>query len=148
MDNFSFKQATTRAELNGAFAVRHEVFIIEQNIAEEEEWDGLDDECLQFVARAGRRIIGTARVRFPSPDYAKIERMAVLKMFRRQGIGAGILDCIERELKGQGVIQTVLHAQLVAVPFYQSCGFIAIGTTFYEAGIEHIKMQKRLALLA
>lgn len=148
MDNFSFKRATTRAELNAAFAVRHEVFIIEQNIAEEEEWDGLDDECLQFVARAGRRIIGTARVRFPSSGYAKIERMAVLKRFRRKGIGGGILACVEQELKKQGVTETMLHAQLIAVPFYQSCGFTAIGTTFYEAGIEHIKMQKRLALLA
>jgi predicted GNAT family N-acyltransferase len=144
MNNFIYKLATTRAELDGAFAARREVFIIEQNIAEEEEWDGLDNECLQFVARADRKVIGTARVRFPSSDYAKIERMAVLKKFRRQGIGAGILHCVERELKRQGVTEEILHAQLIAIPFYQSCGFTTVGTTFYEAGIEHIKMQKRL----
>lgn len=144
MNNFNFNRASTPAELSGAFAVRHQVFIIEQSIAKEEEWDGLDDDCLQFVARSGRDVIGTARVRFPSPEYAKIERMAVLKEFRKQGIGAGILSCIEDELRKQGVNEAILHAQMTAVPFYQSHGFTPVGDTFYEAGIAHIKMQKRL----
>ncbi|HEX9896900.1 MAG TPA: GNAT family N-acetyltransferase [Dehalococcoidales bacterium] len=144
MGRVIFKQVSSRAELDGAFSVRREVFIGEQNIAEEEEYDGLDDDCLQFIARSGGKIIGTARVRFLSPDHAKIERMAVLKQFRRQGIGKRVLTCIEEELKGQAVTEAVLHAQKIAVPFYQACGFKAIGDIFYEAGIEHIKMQKRL----
>jgi predicted GNAT family N-acyltransferase len=148
MDNVTFKQVSSRAELNGAFSVRRDVFIDEQNIAEEEEYDGLDNDCLQFIARSGLKIIGTARVRFLSPEHAKIERMAVLKQFRRQGIGMRILACIEEELKGRQVTEAVLHAQMIAVPFYKACGFTAIGSTFYEAGIEHIKMQKRLVTSA
>lgn len=148
MDNITFKKVATRAELNGAFAVRREVFIIEQNISEDEEYDGLDDDCLQFIARSDKKVIGTARVRFPLSDHAKIERMAVLKQFRRQGIGMHILACIEEELKVRQITEAVLHAQMVAVPFYKACGFTAIGDTFYEAGIEHIKMQKRLINLA
>ncbi len=148
MDNVTFKQVSSRVELNGAFSVRRDVFINEQNIAEEEEYDGLDNDCLQFIARSGRKIIGTARVRFLSPDHAKIERMAVLKQFRRQGIGMRIIAYIEEELKGRQVTEAVLHAQMIAVPFYKACGFAAIGSTFYEAGIEHIKMQKRLVTSA
>jgi predicted GNAT family N-acyltransferase len=147
MSNINFKQVTTRNELNGAFGVRQEVFIIEQGIAKQDEYDGLDNSCLQFIARSGRKVIGTARVRFPDPGCAKIERMAVLKTFRRQGIGSGILSCIEEELKRQSVFDLVLHAQLTAVTFYRACGFTAFGDTFYEAGVEHVKMQKRLAFL-
>jgi predicted GNAT family N-acyltransferase len=144
MHDINFKQVSSRAELEGAFSVRREVFIIEQNIAEEEEYDGLDNDSLQFIARNAEEVIGTARVRFLSPDHAKIERMAVLKQFRRQGIGMHILTCIEEELKGRQITEAVLHAQMIAVPFYKACGFTSIGDTFYEAGIEHIKMQKRL----
>jgi predicted GNAT family N-acyltransferase len=145
MHDISFKQVTTRAEMSGAFTVRRAVFIIEQNIAEEEEYDGLDDKSLQFIARSSRKVIGTARVRFLSPEHAKIERMAVLKQYRRQGIGIHILNYIEAALRTRLVTEAILHAQMVAVPFYKACGFTTVGDTFYEAGIEHIKMQKRLA---
>jgi predicted GNAT family N-acyltransferase len=139
-----FKQVTSGAELKGAFAVRREVFIGEQKIREEEEWDGLDDACLQFIAKNGGKIIGTARVSFPSPQYAKIERMAVLLERRRQRVGAGILACIERELEVQGIPEAVLHAQITAVPFYRAYGYVETGPHFSEAGIEHVKMSKRL----
>jgi predicted GNAT family N-acyltransferase len=141
-----FKQVTSGAELKGAFSVRREVFIGEQKIAEEEEWDGLDEVCLQFIARNGKRIIGTARVRFPSPHEAKIERMAVPKAFRRQGVGTGILVCIEQELSKRGVPEAVLHAQITAAPFYRACGYIETGPHFSEAGIEHVKMRKTLEI--
>jgi predicted GNAT family N-acyltransferase len=138
----TFKRVTGVDELAGAFAVRQVVFIKEQGIAEEEEYDDLDGDCLQFVAVNDERVIGTARVRFLSPSVAKVERMAVLKEFRRQGVGTGILASIESELKAKAILGAVLHAQMVAVPFYLACGFTATGPTFYEAGIEHIKMQK------
>jgi predicted GNAT family N-acyltransferase len=140
-----FKSVTDPSELAGAFNVRRMVFIEEQQIAEEEEYDGLDGECLQFVAQKNGHVLGTARVRFLSPGCAKIERMAVLKEYRKNGIGAGILALVEDELKRRAVADTILHAQMIAVPFYITCGFTAIGPTFYEAGIEHIKMQKRIS---
>ncbi|MDP2920455.1 MAG: GNAT family N-acetyltransferase [Dehalococcoidia bacterium] len=144
MSKIIFKKVETHVELKGAFAVRREVFITEQKIREEEEWDGLDEVCLQFIARNGKRIIGTARVHFPSPNEAKIERMAVLKAFRRQGVGTGILVCIEQELSKRGVPEAVLHAQITAAPFYRACGYDETGPHFQEAGIEHVKMSRRL----
>ena len=141
-DNIVFKNVTSPSELEGAFAVRREVFIVEQSIAEDEEYDGLDQDCLHYVAINGAWVVGTARVRFLSKESAKIERMAVLKNFRRKSVGAGILSLIEKELKTRRIKEAVLHAQMTAVPFYLACGFTATGATFYEAEIEHIKMQK------
>ena len=146
MSEVVFKQATRKAELNGAFNVRREVFIVEQKIAPEEEWDGLDDTCLHFVAKRGTEVIGTARLRFPEPGNAKIERMAVQIPYRRQGVGAGILAKVEQSLRSSGISEAMLHAQMTAVPFYRSCGYSAVGAHFFEAGIEHVKMVKRLSV--
>jgi predicted GNAT family N-acyltransferase len=131
-------------EQQRAYSVRRQVFIVEQQIAENEEWDGLDDTALHFIALDGELVVGTARVRFPSAGYAKIERMAVLKPFRLQGFGRSILVCIEGELKKRRIGQAVLHAQVTAIPFYRFCGYEESGPIFLEADIEHVKMHKRL----
>lgn len=140
----TFRRVSNQAERDAAMAVRREVFVVEQRIAEAEEYDGLDDACLHYVALGDGRVVGTARIRFPSADCAKIERMAVLKPFRQRGIGAGILACVEMDLRAKGIAQAVLHAQTSAVPFYMACGYIAEGEHYYEAGIEHVTMRKNL----
>jgi cystathionine beta-lyase len=144
MEKLSFKGARTKRELTQAMAVRQAVFIAEQKIDEDEEYDGLDDTSLHFVALSDGKVVGTARVRFPSPEYAKIERMAVLREFRRCGVGTGILARIEKELKARRVPVAVLHAQITAAPFYESRGYKSVGAHFYEAGIEHYKMKKKI----
>jgi predicted GNAT family N-acyltransferase len=144
MQKLSFKRAGTKRELAQAMAVRRKVFVIEQKIDEAEEYDGLDDTSLHFVALSDGEVVGTARLRFPSPEYAKIERMAVLKEFRRCGVGTGILARVEKELKGRQVPEAVLHAQITAAPFYKSRGYKQLGAHFYEAGIEHLKMRKKI----
>jgi predicted GNAT family N-acyltransferase len=144
MNTIICKQVSNALELKQAFEVRKLVFIEEQHIPEDEEWDGLDDSAVQFVAKDEDRVIGTARVRFPAPDSAKIERMAVLKAFRKHGAGRGILHNIEIFLKQKQISQVVLHAQWKAIPFYRKCGFVKTGKPFYEAEIKHIKMQKEL----
>jgi len=144
MEKVSFKRTRTKRELTQAMAVRRAVFIVEQKIDEAEEYDGLDDTSLHFIALSNGKVVGTARVRFPLPEYAKIERMAVLKEFRRCGVGKGILACVEKELKGRWVSVAVLHAQITAAQFYESQGYRPIGAHFYEAGIEHCKMEKKI----
>lgn len=144
MEKLSFRRARTKRELTQALAVRQAVFIVEQKIDEAEEYDGLDDSSLHFIAVSDGKIVGTARVRFPSAEYAKIERMAVLKEFRRCGVGAGILALIEKELEARKVPVAVLHAQIAAAPFYESRGYKPIGAHFYEAGIEHSRMKKKI----
>ena len=129
----------SQSELKQAMALRHAVFVEEQRIDEQEEYDGLDDSSLQFVVKKAGQVIGTARVRFVTGDCAKIERMAVLKPFRKQGAGKALLTFILARVEAS---QVMLHAQWTAVPFYKACGFKEMNGPFVEAGIKHIKMVK------
>jgi len=144
MDSTIYRLVSNDDELRDAFAVRRQVFVLEQGISENEEYDSHDREALHIIVQYGDRIVGTARVRFPATGQAKIERMAVLAPFRRKGIGSGIVTYLNTMLRNQQITQVVLHAQYVATAFYRSCGFEEIGSSFWEAGIKHIRMQKWL----
>ena len=144
MDKLSYRLIANNNELEEAFEIRREVFVREQGISEELDFDGCDDEAMQMIVKAGERIIGTARVRFLSASQAKIERMAVLNRFRNKGIGRGIITFLEGELQNRNIKESVLHAQHSAVGFYKACGFKETVSPFWEAGIKHIKMRKKL----
>lgn len=144
MDNLSYKVVVSDSELKGAFEVRKQVFVAEQGVPEDVELDELDMEAMHVVVKDGERIVGTARVLFLAASQAKLERMAILKSFRRRGIGKGIISFLDEEFKNRGTEQVVLHAQCSAVNFYRSCGFEESGLPFWEVGIKHVKMQKRL----
>ena len=144
MDNLIYKLVTSDRELQGALDVRRQVFVEEQGISEDLEYDGDDSSALHVVVKDGERVIATARVQFPKTGQAKIERMAVLKSFRRRGIGRRIMDFLNEELRSRQVEQVVLHAQCAVATFYRSCGFEESGLPFVEAGIKPIRMQRRL----
>jgi predicted GNAT family N-acyltransferase len=144
MGKLSYKLVASDRELKGAFEVRREVFVKEQGISEEQVFDGHDGEALHMVVKDGERVIGTARVLFLADNQAKLERMAVLKPFRHKGIGRRIVSFLNGELKNRQLEQVVLHAQYEVVAFYKSCGFEESGLPFWEVGIKHVKMQKRL----
>jgi len=144
MGKLVYKLATSDRELKEAFEVRKKVFVEEQGISEDLELDGHDSEALHTVVKDGKRVIGTARVLFLATNQAKLERMAILKPFRRQGIGRGIVSFLNEELRNRQITQIVLHAQCPVAAFYKSCGFVESGSPFFEAGIKHIKMQRRL----
>jgi len=144
MGKLSYKLVTSDRDLKEAFGVRKKVFVEEQGISEEIEFDGCDSDALHMVVKDRERVIGTARVQFLTPGQAKIERMAVLKPFRRRGIGSEIISFLNEELRNRQVEQVVLHAQYSVVDFYKWCGFEELGSPFWEAGIKHIKMKRRL----
>jgi len=144
MKELIYKFVENERELKGAFEVRRQVFTEEQNVPEELEFDRDDGEALHVVVKDGEGVIGTARVLFLANSQAKLERMAILKPFRRRGIGRGIISFLNEELKNRGVAQVILHAQCAAAAFYKSCGFEESSSPFWEVGIKHIKMQKRL----
>jgi len=143
MSAFSYELVTNDGALKEAFQVRKQVFVVEQEISEAIEFDGYDGEALHVVAKDGEKVIGTARVMFPAADQAKIERMAVLIPYRRKGVGSRIISFLDDELKKRHINQVVLHAQYAVVDFYASCGFEGYGPLFMEAGIEHVKMQRK-----
>jgi predicted GNAT family N-acyltransferase len=144
MSKFNYKVVTGDVELQEAFEVRKQVFVREQGISEDLVVDGHDGEALHMVVKDGDRVIGSARVQFLADNQAKLERMAVLKRYRRKGIGREMLLFLDAVWKDKQVQQVIIHAQLEVVPFYRLCGFDELGLPFREAGIKHIKMRKRL----
>lgn len=142
MSKFDYKLVTGDVELKEAFEVRRQVFVREQDISEDLVFDGHDREALHMVVKDGERVIGSARVQFLADNQAKLERMAILKRYRRKGIGKGMLLFLDTIWKDKQVQQVIIHAQLEVVPFYKLCGFDEFGSPFREAGIKHIKMRK------
>jgi predicted GNAT family N-acyltransferase len=120
------------------------VFVEEQGISAELEFDGLDSDAVHVVALHRDEIVGTARVRFIADNQAKVERMAISGPFRRKGIGKALVAFLIAESKTRQAKQVVLHAQHNVVPFYRSRSFEEVGPPFWEAGIKHLKMQMQL----
>jgi predicted GNAT family N-acyltransferase len=144
MSKFDYKLVTGDVELQEAFEVRREVFVREQGISEDLVFDEHDREAMHMVVKDGKRVIGSARVRFLADNQAKLERMAILRHYRRKGIGKEILLFLDSVWKDKQVQEVIIHAQLEVVPFYKLCGFDELGLPFREAGVKHIKMRKRL----
>jgi predicted GNAT family N-acyltransferase len=126
------------AQKTGAEDVRYDVFIIEQNIPVELEWDDMDAVSVHAVAYGEEgEAIGTGRL---LPD-GHIGRMAVKKRARRAGVGSAILKALIQEAKKRGDRLVILHAQIHAESFYRCYGFAREGEEFMEAGIPHIEMR-------
>ena len=121
--------------------IRFAIFVGEQNVPSGIELDDKDAECMHAVAydEAGKAI-GTGRL---LPD-GHIGRMAVVKDWRRQGVGDAILDALVEEARKRGHKEVVVAAQLQAAEFYRNHGFVADGKVYQEAGILHENMRKAL----
>jgi YbgC/YbaW family acyl-CoA thioester hydrolase len=138
----------TWAELGvDAGAIRSEVFVLEQKIPAEMEWDGADDDasCVHAVAynRLGAAL-ATGRLIEHVPGVAKIGRMAVRASSRGSGVGRLVLDALLAAAKARGDGDALLHAQTSAAAFYVAAGFVPRGAEFDEAGIPHIEMVRAL----
>lgn len=128
-----------------AVSIRTQVFVEEQKISQEEEWDEWDDGAVHVVACNGMGFpIATGRLLQPSPRVAQIGRMAVIERMRGQQFGDIILQKIVSLARDRGDQEAVLHAQLSAENFYRRQGFQRRGDVFLEAGIEHIEMSLKL----
>lgn len=128
-----------------AARVRSAVFIDEQGIRDEDEWDAADAGALHAVAYdgqgAGATALGTARL---LPD-GRIGRVAVLAPWRRRGIGGALIEALVAAARGRGMREVTLSAQRSAEPFYLRHGFVAAGASFTEVGIEHVPMRRVLS---
>ncbi len=122
-------------------AVRRTVFIDEQRVPEELEWDDADEVSLHVLALDPQgRAIGTGRL---LPD-GHIGRMAVIRYWRGRGVGSALLACLVACGRGRGAKELHLNAQTHALGFYRRQGFVAHGGEFMDAGIPHRQMTLRL----
>lgn len=121
--------------------VRREVFIKEQCVPEDEEWDDWDEDAVHAVAfNDDNHAIGYARLL----NSRQLGRMAVLSDFRHQGAGTALMNQLEEEARRMGYDHVFLHAQVQALPFYEKQGYVAQGQPFDEVGITHMLMTKIL----
>ena len=117
--------------------VRERVFVDEQKVPREIEWDEWDEGGDHAVALDGRgNPIGTARL---LPD-GRIGRMAVLREWRAKGVGAALLEAMVGRARARSMPSVLLHAQTHAAGFYRRFGFNERGVEFLEAGIPHVEM--------
>lgn len=125
--------------------IRTVVFVHEQKVPEQEEWDGLDDDACHFLAldSAGREV-GCARL-LPT---GQIGRMAVLAHERGKGIGEQLLAAAVAKAESRNLNEVFLHAQTHAIGFYLRGGFVSFGDEYFEAGIPHRSMRRLLAIAA
>jgi predicted GNAT family N-acyltransferase len=126
--------------LEKVFAIRREVFVDEQNCPPELEWEH-EDESTHFLATVNSIPAGASRWRKTDNGY-KLERFAVLKQFRGQGVAQELVRTVLADLPADADY-IYLNAQILAVGLYEKFGFVAEGPQFEEAGIQHFKMVKR-----
>lgn len=128
-----------------ASALRTAVFVEEQRIPAEMEWDAADAECVHAVAynRLGLPL-ATGRLLQHVPGVAKIGRMAVSQAVRSSGVGREVLEALMKAARARGDHEVLLHAQTSAAPFYARAGFTPRGAEFEEAGIPHVEMTRAL----
>ena len=118
--------------------IRLAVFVREQRVPEELEWDGMDESCLHVLAEtAAGEAVGTARL---LPD-AHIGRMAVLPAWRKRGVGGMLLVELMTAVRERGQSAVELSAQTHAIGFYQRFGFEVFGGEYMDAGIPHRMMR-------
>ncbi len=128
-------------------AIRETVFMHEQHVPPELEWDGLDEASRHALAvSAHGQAIGCGRIVPPNgPEPARIGRLAVLKEWRGRMVGTALLEALLDYAGSRHYPEVIVHAQVQALPFYRRFGFAEEGAEFMDAGIPHVKM--RLALL-
>ncbi|MGB0714123.1 MAG: GNAT family N-acetyltransferase, partial [Gammaproteobacteria bacterium] len=127
-------------------AIREQVFIIEQKVPKDMEWDDLDEGAWHALAwmpsPAGNDDpVGCVRLL----ETGQIGRMAVLAGYRGGGIGASLLQSALDEARGRGMARVFLHAQTSALRFYARAGFKSYGPVYQEAGIPHQSMSLELS---
>lgn len=140
MSEFEVEQVTWLDKEPQLRAIRTQVFIEEQHVPVELEWDGKDLECIHLLVKRDDATIATARLL----NTGQIGRMAVLKPYRDTGIGTAMLKKILSIAHSINLDSVFLNAQLDAVSFYEKFKFIKQGAPFDDAGISHIRMVRTL----
>ena len=139
--DFRVEPADYAVDFKDLRSVREPVFVQEQNVPVEMEWDEMDPQCRHVIARdAEHRPIGTGRL---TPEH-KIGRMAVLQEWRGKGVGEALLMALIDQARTDGLREVSLNAQVDAIGFYEKFGFVPYGDRFEEAGIQHQAMRQLL----
>ncbi|GAB2973052.1 GNAT family N-acetyltransferase [Streptomyces pseudoechinosporeus] len=152
--SYAVRVAEDPADREACFAVRKEVFVVEQRVPEDLEYDAYDADAVHVLAvredgmpiGAGRLLYGEAAAAKTGGDRAvgSLGRLAVLKSARGLGVGIALVRGIEDTARARGLTAVDLHAQTHALGFYERLGYVAYGPEYLEAGIPHQAMRRSL----
>ncbi|MEX0171614.1 GNAT family N-acetyltransferase [Streptomyces sp. LMG1-1-1.1] len=151
---YAVREAAEPADREACFAVRREVFVEEQGVPQELEYDTYDATAVHVLAvRADGLPLGTGRLLHGSDAVGKtggdasvgsLGRLAVAKAARGLGVGAALVRAVEDVARERGLTAVDLHAQTHAMGFYERLGYEAYGPEFPDAGMPHRAMRKAL----
>jgi predicted GNAT family N-acyltransferase len=137
--------ASTSQDRDVAFALRREVFEVEQNVPRPLDRDPFDANADHVVAfDDSGACVGTGRIVRVDSRTGQIGRMATAATHRKRGVGASVLESLERMAKLWGLADLVVHAQLPAESFYRNRGYATEGAPFEDQGVPHVLMRKHL----
>lgn len=152
--SYAVRVAEDPADREACFAVRKEVFVVEQGVPQEIEYDAHDAEAVHVLAvREDGLPLGTGRLLHGEAAAAKADgdatvgslgRLAVQQAARGLGVGAALVRAIEDAARARGLAAVDLHAQTHALGFYERLGYVAYGPEFPDAGIPHRAMRRAL----
>lgn len=155
--SYVVRVAADLADREACFAVRKEVFVVEQQVPEDLEYDTYDARDADVVhvlavredgvpLGAGRLLYGEAAATGTggAPGVGSLGRLAVARVARGHGVGAALVRGIEDAARARGLTAVDLHAQTHATGFYERLGYVAYGPEFPDAGIPHRAMRRPL----
>lgn len=135
--------AKTDEQMNDAYTIRRIVFIDEQQVPEEEEFDQYENESIHVVLYETQNPIGNGRFR-TIDGIGKVERICVLESARNKGAGKVIMEKMEQIARSEGISKLKLNAQTHAEKFYKNIGNTTVSDIFMDAGIPHVAMVKEI----
>lgn len=141
----TYKIVTEEQDLQKVFEIRKEIFVIEQEVAEEEEFDefdSLDADCDHLLVYYDNKPVGVGRIRTVD-GIGKLERICILKPYRKYGLGKTVVKALEEIALEKGLTRTKLHGQTHAEGFYHKLGYETASDEFMEDGIPHYLMIKQ-----
>ncbi|MEU7423942.1 GNAT family N-acetyltransferase [Streptomyces sp. NPDC048362] len=151
---YTVRIAEDPADREACFAVRKEVFVVEQGVAEDIEYDAYDAGAVHVLAiREDGLPLGTGRLLHGAaaagktggdPAVGSLGRLAVSREARGLGVGAALVRAVEDAARARGLTAVDLHAQTHALGFYERLGYVAYGPEFPDAGIAHRAMRRAL----
>jgi len=142
--NIYTQRVLSPTDIDTCFDIRHQVFVEEQQVPLDEDLDGKDKDSEHYLLYVDDLACGAARVRYVD-DYAKIERVAILKAHRGQNLGMHLMQGILADLiKNTTYEKAKLSSQTYAIPFYEKLGFVVHGEEYLDANIPHRDMSLML----
>ncbi|MDX3237385.1 GNAT family N-acetyltransferase [Streptomyces sp. ME03-5709C] len=143
-ETYHVRVAADPDDLKAYYAVRHEVFVVEQGVPADLEYDAHDADAVHVLATGPDGALGAGRLLLGGDGTGILGRLAVTGAARGLGVGAALVRAIEDEARRNGLTAVELHAQTHALGFYERLGYTSFGEEYEEAGIPHRSMRRAL----